>query len=346
MSLDNHEIYAKSMESLQAGNLDAAGRGFSRLAKVPAFMPYAHYRLADIANRNGDPLAAKDLYYKAFRQKPDICESILNEGHPNRNYVFKGMKDEEELAGCPLCGKAGYAYWCYNMLELGAAYAQQYNPIRVWMRCDECCHLYAQEFPWQEAVNAAANLSAAPAMQTNTAYFPYYSEIFSRLGNIVQGDEVLEIGIGGCEAGLVAQEFGYSVLGLDISGGNVQQARKYGIPAEIMDMMEFTTDKKWDLIIMGDVIEHVSDPVAAMAKMADLLKEGGAIWLSTPNFEASFAKVAGHNDAMRRVANHKSYFSRFSFFKLLQMNGLMPVDYRISAHYNGSMEVIAVKSQE
>jgi len=96
---------------------------------------------------------------------------------------------------------------------------------------------------------------------------------------------------------------------------------------------------------MGDVIEHVSDPVQAMEQVNSLLNDNGVIWLSTPNFEAAFSKIAGHNDPMRREVSHKNYFSRPSLFKLLEMFRLMSVDYRISSHYNGSMEVVAVKSK-
>ena len=51
-----------------------------------------------------------------------------------------------------------------------------------------------------------------------------------------------------------------------------------------------------------------------------------------------------HSDAMKRQQYHLNYFSRHSFYMLLDMCGFTPVDYCISSHYNGSMEVIAVKS--
>jgi hypothetical protein len=47
---------------------------------------------------------------------------------------------------------------------------------------------------------------------------------------------------------------------------------------------------------------------------------------------------------MRRQQYHLSYFSRDSFYKLLGMCGFTPVDYTVSSHYNGSMEVISVKN--
>jgi hypothetical protein len=94
---------------------------------------------------------------------------------------------------------------------------------------------------------------------------------------------------------------------------------------------------------MGDVLEHVSDPDKALAKAESLLNDNGALWISTPSFESAFSLVVGHNDAMRRQQFHLNYFSRESFYMLLERNGLIPVDYHISGHYNGSMEVIAIK---
>jgi hypothetical protein len=46
---------------------------------------------------------------------------------------------------------------------------------------------------------------------------------------------------------------------------------------------------------------------------------------------------------MRKQQFHLNYFSRESLYALLEKNYLFPVDYQISAHFNGSMEVIAVK---
>ncbi|GHU45216.1 hypothetical protein FACS1894111_13390 [Clostridia bacterium] len=66
---------------------------------------------------------------------------------------------------------------------------------------------------------------------------------------------------------------------------------------------------------------------------------------STPNFDSAFSIVKGHDDAMRRQQYHINYFSRKSFYKLLDRNGLKPVDYSISRHYSGSIEVIAVKKE-
>lgn len=329
---------------IASGNFENASDILLSLIETPA-EPFAYYRLAGIANITKDPAAAKYLYHKAFTLMPNICQFILSKDHPNNGYVYKHNKNEVFINQCPLCNKSGEAYWCYCVLEVSAAYMQNYNPIRTWVYCEDCHHLYAEEFPIQK-FEPSNGKSIGAGMPTRPFLFSYYSEILTKLSQFTEGNELFEIGIGGSECILSAQEMGFNVFGLDISEGNVQQAQKYGLDVRANDIMEFVTDQKWDIIIMGDVIEHVSDPVSVMEKVFHLLNDNGLVWISTPNFDGSFSKFSGHADPMRREASHKNYFSRSSLLTLLERFNFIPVDYRISSQYNGSMEIIAIKKVE
>ena len=64
-----------------------------------------------------------------------------------------------------------------------------------------------------------------------------------RLSSYTQGNELLEIGVGGSECALVAREMGFNVHALDVSEGNVNQAKKYGIDARVQDIMTFESEK-------------------------------------------------------------------------------------------------------
>ena len=330
---------------MNSGSYERAGKIFLELTKNRLTEPVAYYNLAKLANVTNDPSTAKNLYYKAFELHPHLCSGILPKEHPNHLYGFVEKNDEEKADKCPLCGKSDCVpRWCYCVLEIGSAHVQAYNPVRTWMYCEDCHHMFAEEFPSQEEAAASDLQFEGEAMQTKPHLFRYNSEILCRLSSYVQGNELLEIGVGGGEFALAARETGFNVLALDVSEGNVSQVKKFGIDARVQDVMTFDTDKKWDVIIMGDVIEHVACPVKTMEKVSSILADDGVLWLSTPNFEASFALLAGHNDPMRREASHKNYFSRESLISLLARFDLTPVDYRISGHYNGSMEITAIKT--
>lgn len=57
--------------------------------------------------------------------------------------------------------------------------------------------------------------------------------------------------------------------------------------AEIIETYfeEYETDEKFDVIVMGFILEHVDDPVLIMSKYKRLLKPGGKLYVAVPNAE-------------------------------------------------------------
>jgi len=55
---------------------------------------------------------------------------------------------------------------------------------------------------------------------------------------------------------------------------------------------EYNTDNKFDLIIMGHVLEHVENPEEILRKYSDYLKPDGFIWVAVPNANSIHRQVA------------------------------------------------------
>ena len=331
--------FNKAKEMMDNGMLEEALESFLELVKYPESAPFCYYCIAKISNMIGEPEEAYELYYKALTEMPNITSLLFNEDHPNHNYVFRGKKDEVVNTKCPLCGCECKPRWCYPLFE-ATAFNHVFNPIRMWMYCDPCNHMFAREFPEK------LFLHNDNPRKADIVYFKYYSDILAsiRHNGFASGMSLFEVGIGACECMLAAREIGYEVFGIDVIERHVEDAKnKYGLDAETVDFVEYESDRKWDVIIMGDVLEHVSDPDMALSKAESLLDDEGALWISTPTFESACSAVIGHDDVMRRQQYHLNYFSRESLYALLERNYLIPVDYRISSHFNGSMEVVAIK---
>jgi 2-polyprenyl-3-methyl-5-hydroxy-6-metoxy-1,4-benzoquinol methylase len=301
--------------------------------------PICDYCLAQISNMVGDPETAYKLYYQAFTDMPDIASRLYADTHSSSSYVFSGMRTENERTDCPLCGFEAAPHWCYPLTE-ATGYNFAINPIRLWMYCEPCHHMFACHFPERVFDFNDAERNANPI------FFSYYSDVLSTIRGrgYATGMSLFEIGIGASECLLAAREIGYDVFGIDVIERHVEDAKnRYGLNVATADFVEFETDEKYDVVIMGDVLEHVSDPILAVKKAESLIKQDGAIWVSTPTFESAFSAVVGHNDPMRRQQYHLNYFSRQSLYGLFNNYGLIPVEYNISSHYNGSMEVIFIK---
>lgn len=95
----------------------------------------------------------------------------------------------------------------------------------------------------------------------------------------------------GCGAGLLAEplaRMGAAVTGIDAAPENVAVAKlhaeKQGLAIDYRaGGVEALAGETFDLVTSMEVIEHVADPSAFVAALADLLAPGGIMILSTPN---------------------------------------------------------------
>ncbi|MDH5444526.1 MAG: class I SAM-dependent methyltransferase [Gammaproteobacteria bacterium] len=76
------------------------------------------------------------------------------------------------------------------------------------------------------------------------------------------------------------------VYGIDIDEKSIQYAAKYGYVIHKHDCVSMNLEKKFDVIIMSDVIEHVNSPVLAVKNLLKHLSPDGILVITTPNATA------------------------------------------------------------
>jgi 2-polyprenyl-6-hydroxyphenyl methylase/3-demethylubiquinone-9 3-methyltransferase len=84
-----------------------------------------------------------------------------------------------------------------------------------------------------------------------------------------------------CGAGLMAphvQRLGYRHVGVDITASALGHARTHGVLPVRGSVLEVPlADACADVLVAGEVLEHVADDVAVLAECARLLKPGGTL---------------------------------------------------------------------
>jgi methionine biosynthesis protein MetW len=86
-------------------------------------------------------------------------------------------------------------------------------------------------------------------------------------------------------------------------------------------------DHKYDVIFLGDVIEHVKDPCHVLKKINPLLAEGGKIYISTPNIahiSVRLELLAGNFEYEKMGildSTHLKYFTKRSLAELIDSAG-------------------------
>lgn len=342
--MSEESLIAIAEGHLERGEEDQAASLFSEMLLDPDVAFFAHFRLGEIANRRGQARLANEHHRRAFESRPDLARFFLPTDHPSHGYVYH-LAPQRHVTTCPLCDGPGREYGAYNTI-MAPDFIPGFDPVRLWLRCDNCHHLFAANYP----LNLADLLQSATLqvhMNPNLNLLPRVGQTVSRIFKLAPGYRMLEVGVGAGEMSAVAREFLFDVTGLDIREAYARQvAQTLGIECLAIDFMEYATTERFDVVCMGDILEHLADPISALRKAHALLNPAGVLWLSTPNFESAFTTIRKDQDAMWRVVEHLQYFSFRSLFGLLEVTGFRVVDYQMSGHYNGSMEVTAVKETE
>jgi 2-polyprenyl-3-methyl-5-hydroxy-6-metoxy-1,4-benzoquinol methylase len=104
-----------------------------------------------------------------------------------------------------------------------------------------------------------------------------------------------------------------------------EQARKIALQKTgitILTKFEDLGDKKFDVITLWHVLEHVHDLNNIMAQLKDSLKKTGTLLIAVPNYESFDAKVYQQCWAGYDVPRHLWHFSKKTMTLLLKKHGL------------------------
>lgn len=91
-------------------------------------------------------------------------------------------------------------------------------------------------------------------------------------------------------------------------------------------------NKKFDTIVMWDVIEHLPDPIQTLRKINGLLKEDGHVIFSTINMEASFSLILGPHWPWF-MDMHYYYFSDRGYVDMLHRSGYVMLSHNHFKYY-------------
>jgi 2-polyprenyl-3-methyl-5-hydroxy-6-metoxy-1,4-benzoquinol methylase len=130
------------------------------------------------------------------------------------------------------------------------------------------------------------------------------------LSRDVDGREVLEIGCGrgGFSCWIAGHGRARRQVAIDYSEAAVQKARQYaesralGVVWQVGDIQSIAyPDASFDTIVSCETIEHVPDPFRAIRELFRVLKPGGRLFLTTPNYFGTLGLYRGYLRARGRT---------------------------------------------
>jgi 2-polyprenyl-3-methyl-5-hydroxy-6-metoxy-1,4-benzoquinol methylase len=120
----------------------------------------------------------------------------------------------------------------------------------------------------------------------------------------VEGPNVLDVGCAGHVVQPESQEWlhgrlrnKFNVTGIDLSAENISKMQDLGFTdIHVQNADTFKLDRKFNTVVAGELIEHVSNPGSFLARVREHLCPGGKVVLSTPYvFSLMYAFYAAHH---------------------------------------------------
>ena len=116
------------------------------------------------------------------------------------------------------------------------------------------------------------------------------------------GREKFEIG---CGTGIHAQYMAalypcYKTMwtGVDLAESAIAKAKSFGLNAEVANIYEYTSDKKYEVFLMLDSLEHFEDHERLAAKIKELAAEQYMIFGNVPMYESTLHHEGGFERPM------------------------------------------------
>ena len=113
---------------------------------------------------------------------------------------------------------------------------------------------------------------------------------------------VLDVGSGLGFFSVQCKKFGADVKAIDIDAAALEYLKNnYQVNVGTVDVeREDYGEKDYDIVFIGEILEHVKNPYDALRKCKDVMKSGGLLLISTPALEGVFihskGKALGHHE--------------------------------------------------
>jgi 2-polyprenyl-3-methyl-5-hydroxy-6-metoxy-1,4-benzoquinol methylase len=153
-----------------------------------------------------------------------------------------------------------------------------------------------------------------------------FSSHYKILNLIEENKKVLDVA---CASGYLAsflRKKGCVVDGIDIDIESINEAKKH-FNAYVLDISKERVVGKYDVVILGDILEHLVEPGEVLSSLKENLNNDGYIVISIPNIVNIYPRLKilfGYFDYEEKGIfdrTHLRFFTKKSFKKLIKNSG-------------------------
>jgi 2-polyprenyl-3-methyl-5-hydroxy-6-metoxy-1,4-benzoquinol methylase len=187
---------------------------------------------------------------------------------------------------------------------------------------------YRKQIEYTQYKNA--DVTAAVKAGNNWIKVQRHKLRFRFIQKYIKSGKLFDLGAGWGHFMLAGKELGYEVYGVEISEQPyLYCVNELKLPVDHIDFFQMDETKKFDVITMWDVLEHIDKADDFLEKCSKLTQPGGYLFLQVPQIDSYFAKR--HRDNWKMMGlDHVNYFGKETIRKILEKNGYEMLEIKSS----------------
>ena len=243
--------------------------------------------------------------------------------------VLPRAESEPTSAGCWVCGGSSAREYAPSRIppQLDPDFVKitdaRYGMTARLLQCSDCSFIRADADSAREIEQLYRGL-VDEEYRASVAVRRYAFAEVLRLVRDQRPEATTLLDIGAGTGGLCAEaaDIGFQAEGVEPSSWAVTEARQHGIRMhEGYFPHPEVNGRRFDIVTLCDVIEHVSHPVALLQAVRRCVAAEGLVVIVTPDIDSRAARLMGHRWWHFRVA-HIGYFSARTMVSSLARAGL------------------------
>lgn len=150
-----------------------------------------------------------------------------------------------------------------------------------------------------------------------------YDELLESFEGNRRTNRLFDLGCGNGHFLVAARDHGWTVRGTELSPDAVSICRAKGIATSRAPFESDQEDRgRFDVVTAFEVVEHLRDPRIELEQAASLLRPGGIVYVTTPNFDALGRRLLRERWRIVQYPEHLAYFSAETLDLTLRTLGL------------------------
>lgn len=216
---------------------------------------------------------------------------------------------------CPICNN--------NRINELPQFKKQYL-----VKCANCTFVFAKKIP-SDLELAEHYMGYGRNDYLSPVTIKRYHQILDKLEKFKQQNRMLDVG---CGIGYFldeAKKRDWEVYGTEYTDVAVDICKKKEIEMHqgVLDINNYSSGF-FDVITSFEVIEHINNPAEEVKKFNYLLRDGGTIYITTPNFDSISKNYLGNKWNVITYPEHLSYYTSKTLKFLFKQKGFKKLEIK------------------